>query len=378
MYWARMVELVDTQDLKSCGHCGRAGSIPAPGTTLSYFKMIDLRSDTVTRPTPEMLDFMLRAQVGDDVFGEDPSVNELQRFSADLFGVEAALFCPSGTMTNQIAIKAQTQPGDELICEEGAHVHYYEGGGIAFNSAVSTKPIEGERGIFTANQLKEALRPRNVHFPTTSLVVIENTCNRGGGKVFDFSEIQKIREVCDENGLKLHLDGARLFNAIIAEEKSAEDFGRVFDSISICLSKGLGAPVGSLLLGNQALIAKAVRIRKVLGGGMRQAGFMAAAGLYALENNVNRISQDHAVARQLETALKSVDFVVQVLPVETNIVVFELIESANVANFLNHLRENEILAFEVGKQRIRFVTHLNLPADTCQKVLAAFKNYSVS
>ena len=351
---------------------------PGSGYNLILFKMIDLRSDTVTRPTPEMLDFMVRANVGDDVFGEDPTVNELQRFAADMFGVEAALFCPSGTMTNQIAIKAQTQPGDELICEEGAHVHYYEGGGIAFNSAVTTRPLKGERGIFTSVQLKDALRPQNVHFPRTSLVVIENTCNRGGGKVFDFVEIEKIRDACDENGLKLHLDGARLFNAIVSEGKTAKDFGRTFDSISICLSKGLGAPVGSLLLGNQELIGKALRIRKVLGGGMRQAGFMAAAGLYALQNKIHRLSEDHLFASQLETTLNSLDYVSEVRPVETNIVVFELIESINVPHFLEHLKSNEILAFEIGRQRIRFVTHLDLPFGSLEKVVAALKSYSLS
>jgi len=340
--------------------------------------MIDLRSDTVTKPTQAMLDFMVRAKVGDDVFGEDPTVNELQRFAADLFGVEAALFCPSGTMANQIAIKAQTQPGDELICDEDAHVHYYEGGGIAFNSAVSTRPLKGNRGVFTSEQLKEALRPKNVYFPRTSLVVLENTCNRGGGKVFDFSEIEKIREVCFENGLKLHLDGARLFNAIVADGKSPKDFGQVFDSISICLSKGLGAPIGSLLLGDQELIGKALRIRKVLGGGMRQAGFMAAAGLYALQNNIDRISQDHSLASQLKSVLHSLDFVSQILPVETNIVVFELIESVNPSHFLEHLKNSEILAFEVGKQRIRFVTHLDLPKDAYSRIEICLKNYSAA
>ncbi|MCF8462141.1 MAG: aminotransferase class I/II-fold pyridoxal phosphate-dependent enzyme [Flavobacteriales bacterium] len=340
--------------------------------------MIDLRSDTVTRPTPEMLDFMVRAHVGDDVFREDPTVNELQNFAADMFGVEAALFCPSGTMTNQIAIKAQTQPGDELICGEDAHVHYYEGGGIAFNSAVSTRPLQGERGVFTSTQLIKALRPKNIHFPKTSLVVIENTCNRGGGKVFDFLEIEKIREACNENSLKLHLDGARLFNAIVAERKSARDFGRIFDSISICLSKGLGAPVGSLLLGNQELIDKALRIRKVFGGGMRQAGFMAAAGLYALQNNIDRLSKDHLLASQLELTLNSLDYVSEVLPVETNIVVFELIESINTPHFLEYLKGKEILAFEVGPQRIRFVTHLDLTIGSLEKVIAALKDYSVS
>jgi len=340
--------------------------------------MIDLRSDTVTKPTPEMLGFMLRAKVGDDVFGEDPTVNELQSYVAELFGMEAALFCPSGTMTNQIAIKAQTQPGDELVCEQDAHIHYYEGGGIAFNSSVSTKTVKGNRGVFTAEQLRAALRPENVHFPTTSLVSIENTCNRGGGKVFDYSEIEKIRVVCVENGLKLHLDGARLFNAIVSEGKSPKDFGTVFDSISLCLSKGLGAPVGSLLIGNQTLINKAVRIRKVLGGGMRQAGFLAAAGLYALQNNVSRISEDHSLAKEIESVLDSTDYVSQVLPSETNIVVFELNEFISVPHFLNHLKKSEIFAFEVGTQMVRFVTHLDLPSNSIHVITTSLSSYSAS
>ncbi len=340
--------------------------------------MIDLRSDTVTRPTPQMLDVMVQAKVGDDVFGEDPTVNELQSYAAELFGMEAGLFCPSGTMTNQIAIKSQTQPGDELICDEDAHIHYYEGGGIAFISSVSTKTIKGQRGVFTAAQLQEALRPKNVHFPTTSLVSIENTCNRGGGKVFDYSEIEKIRAVCEENRLKLHLDGARLFNAIIAEGKSPTDFGRVFDSISICLSKGLGAPVGSLLLGNRMLINKALRIRKVLGGGMRQSGFLAAAGMYALQNNISRISEDHALAKKIESVLSATHYVSYVLPTETNIVVFELKKSISAPHFLNHLKKSEILAFEVGTQMIRFVTHLDLPPNSIETITKSLNSYSAS
>ncbi|MCF8276356.1 MAG: aminotransferase class I/II-fold pyridoxal phosphate-dependent enzyme [Flavobacteriales bacterium] len=338
--------------------------------------IIDLRSDTVTRPTPQMLEFMFSAKVGDDVFGEDPTVNELQAFAAEMFGMEAALFCPSGTMTNQIAIKAHTQPGDEVICEEGAHVHYYEGGGIAFNSGASTKTLVGQRGVFTAEQVLDSLRPENVHFPRTSLVCMENTCNRGGGKIFDFHEIERIKDVCQRNKLKLHLDGARLFNAVVVENRSPKDFGNVFDSISICLSKGLGAPVGSLLIGNQPFIHQATRIRKVLGGGMRQAGFMAAAGLYALSQNVNRLQEDHVLAKSLEKSLKGCEFVSSVLEVETNIVVFKLNEGVKTPHFLEHLRNSDIYAFEVGKQRIRFVTHLNLPQDCFSIIEKALASYS--
>jgi threonine aldolase len=338
--------------------------------------MIDLRSDTVTRPTPEMLEAMLQAKVGDDVFDEDPAINELQEFTADMFGVESALFCPSGTMTNQIAIKAQTHPGDEIICDEGAHIHYYEGGGIAFNSGVTTRAVNGKRGVFTASHILESLRPDNVHFPRTSLISIENTCNRGGGKVFGFDEILKIRNLCSEKGLKLHLDGARLFNAISKEGSSPKQYGDVFDSISICLSKGLGAPVGSLLLGDKELIQNAYRIRKILGGGMRQAGYLATAGLYALKNNVERLASDHLLAAEIGTALAKCSYVSNVLEAETNMVVFELKPNIDTTEFLAHLEKNSILAFEVGKQRVRFVTHLDIPSDALLKLEVALKSYS--
>lgn len=323
-----------------------------------------------------MLEVMSQAKVGDDVFDEDPTVNELQRFAAEMFGMEAAIFCPSGTMTNQIAIKAQTQPGDEIICDESAHIHYYEGGGVAFNSGATTLPLKGNRGVFTAEQLLEVLRPQNVHFPRTSLVSIENTCNRGGGKVYDFAEILEIKKVCSENGLNLHLDGARLFNAITKEGKSPKEYGEIFDSISICLSKGLGAPVGSLLLGNKELVQRAYRIRKVLGGGMRQAGYLAAAGLYALKNNVDRLAIDHLLATKIGDILNSCNYISDVLEVETNMVVFELKTTVKTSDFLGHLEEKEILAFEVGPQRVRFVTHLDLPTDALAKIEAALTCYS--
>lgn len=319
---------------------------------------------------------MWNAPVGDDVFSEDPTVNELQEYAADLFGMEGALFCPSGTMTNQIAIKAQTQPGDEVICEAGAHIHYYEGGGMAFNSGVSVKPLSGERGVFTADQVKNELRPTNVHFSHTALLAIENTCNRGGGKIFDFDEILRLRELCDENDLAFHLDGARLFNAIVAEGRDPKEFGKLFDSISICLSKGLGAPVGSLLIGSKELIGKGLRIRKVLGGGMRQAGFMAAAGLYALKNNVDRLAQDHQIATNIETCLKQQSYIAKVFSVETNIVVFVLDPKIKTSTFLSHLENKHILAFAVGEQRIRFVTHLDVPENALeilQEVLKGFQ-----
>jgi len=336
---------------------------------------IDLRSDTVTVPDRAMLDSMFSAKVGDDVFKEDPSVIELQNLAADMFGMEAALFCPSGTMTNQIAIKLHTQPGDEVVCESGAHVHYYEGGGIAFNSGASVKTIEGNRGAFSGQQLKSVLRPDNVHYPRTSLVCVENTCNRGGGKVFGLNNIAEIRSVCDECGLKLHLDGARLFNAIVKENSSPKDYGRLFDTISICLSKGLGAPVGSLLLGSSSDINKALRIRKVLGGGMRQAGYLAAAGVYALTNNVDALSKDHELATAIASLLSSSPAIESVLPVETNIVVFQLVDQVSTTRFLSHLYENGIQAFEVGKNRIRFVTHRCLPEHTLHRVQEAIESF---
>ena len=339
--------------------------------------IIDLRSDTVTKPSQEMLVTMFNTSVGDDVFKEDKSVNELERMAAEMFGMQAALFCPSGTMTNQIAIKAQTQPGDEVICDENAHVHYYEGGGIAFNSGASTRTLKGDRGVFTAEQLIEAIRPSNVHFPKPSLVCIENSCNRGGGRIFPLEEIQRISQVCKENSLNLHLDGARLFNALIASGEDPKEFGQIFDSISICLSKGLGAPVGSLLIASNELISRSFRIRKVRGGGMRQAGFMAAAGSFALQHNIGRLQLDHDMAVSIEQILSESEFVAEVLPVETNIIVFELKAHVNTKHFLTFLASQNIHAFEVGNQRMRFVTHLDLPPNTLEYIQSALTDYSM-
>lgn len=339
---------------------------------------IDLRSDTVTQPTAGMKEAMLKAPLGDDVFNEDPTVNRLQEFAADMFGMQAGLFCPSGTMTNQIAIKTHTSPGDEVVCEEGAHVHYYEGGGIAFNSNCSTRTIQGQRGVFTSEQLKEILRPSDVHFPKTSLVSIENTCNRGGGKIFPLETIKEIRSMCNYNELKLHLDGARLFNALVASGTSTQTIGEQFDSISICLSKGLGAPVGSLLLGNAEFIERAKRVRKVLGGGMRQAGVIAAAGLYALENHVERLANDHNLAKQIERVLLESECVKDVLQVETNIVVFELKSEVPVGHFLQHLKNRNIHAFQVGPNHVRFVTHLDIRPDALKSINEAVSSYSSS
>ncbi|MFB0926343.1 MAG: GntG family PLP-dependent aldolase, partial [Vicingaceae bacterium] len=265
--------------------------------------IIDLRSDTVTLPTPEMKEAMFNAKVGDDVFEDDEAVNELEALGAEMFGTEAAIFCPSGTMTNQIGIKIHANSPGELICDELSHVYKYEGGGIGFNSGLATKLIKGTAGQITAAQIEAAINPDDIHFPETQLVSLENTCNKGGGTFYELDELKKIRSLCTEKGLKLHLDGARIFNALVEADYSAKDIGAQFDTISICLSKGLGAPVGSLLLVTKTDIKKARRIRKIFGGGMRQAGYLAAAGTYALQNNIERLKEDHKRAKDLGNAL---------------------------------------------------------------------------
>jgi threonine aldolase len=337
---------------------------------------IDLRSDTVTRPTPPMLKAMMAASVGDDVFGEDETVNELQRRAASLFGMEAALFCPSGTMTNQIAVKLHTQPGDEVICHELSHIYLYEGGGVAYNSGASVRLLQGDNGRFTADQVRGNINRReDSHFPYTRLVSVENTVNKGGGCCWPFEELERIRAVCVESGLALHLDGARLFNALAARGRSPRDYGAVFDTISICLSKGLGAPAGSLLLGSKAHIGKAHRIRKVLGGGMRQAGYLAAAGLYALDHHVERLGHDHRKATALGTELGRRPYVAAVLPVETNIVIFQLRDSVNPERFLEHLAGRDIKALAIGKQTIRFVFHLDVDDTQFEALEAAIRAF---
>ena len=322
--------------------------------------IIDFRSDTVTKPSPGMLDAMMKAPVGDDVFGDDPSINELEKMSADLFGMEAALFCPSGTMTNQIAIKCHTQPGDEVICDESAHVYQYEGGGIAFNSSASVKLLTGDRGRITAEQVKASINPDDNHKAKTSLVCLENTSNRGGGSCYNFEDIKKIKTVCSENNLAFHLDGARIWNAMVAKNENPKEYGEAFDSISICLSKSLGCPVGSVLVGKKDLIRKARRIRKVFGGGMRQGGFMAAAGIYALQNNIERLKEDHLHATQIAEAVAKKEFVKFLLPVETNIIIFELNDSLPAPELVTMLKEKNILSYAIAPNRVRFVVHLDV------------------
>ena len=321
--------------------------------------MIDLRSDTVTRPTPGMLQAMMDASIGDDVFHEDPTVIQLEQKMADMFGMEAALYCPSGTMTNQIAIKIQTNPLDEVICDRLAHVYNYEGGGMAFNSAVSIRPLQGDRGRLSAKDVLDNINPDDVHCPITSLVALENTCNKGGGCYYDFNEIKAIHEACRGNNLSFHLDGARLFNALAETSETTKDYGALFDTISICLSKGLGAPIGSVLVSSADNIKQARRVRKVLGGAMRQVGYLAAAGIYALDNHIERLKEDHQRAKELEACLKQQSYVEEVLPVDTNIVIFRLNDIFEDEEFLNKLKEQGIIGVQMGRGLMRFVTHLD-------------------
>lgn len=342
---------------------------------MDRFEYIDLRSDTVTRPTEEMLEFMKNAEVGDDVFGEDPTVQKLETGLSERLGMEAGLFCPSGTMTNQIAIKTHTQPGDEVICEAYSHVYYYEGGGIAFHSGCQARAIHGDYGRISAEQIQKVIRPEDIHQPITRLVCLENTVNRGGGACYDFQEILRIKKVCEQNRLTLHLDGARLFNAIVAQNENPSDYGKVFDSISICLSKGLGAPVGSVLLGKKEFIKRAKRLRKLMGGGMRQAGYLAAAGIYALNHHIQRLSIDHLHAKIIADALSQTSFVKEIYPVQTNIILMEIKPNIHPMEIIFKLREHQILCLPVGENQIRMVTHLNINEQMVEKVLEILKKF---
>ena len=335
--------------------------------------MIDFRSDTVTLPTPKMLAYMHQAPVGDDVFGEDPSINALEAKTASMFGMEAGLFCPSGTMTNQLAIKTHTQAGDEVICEELSHVYQYEGGGIASNSGCSVKLLQGNRGRITANQVLAAIHPEDVHKPISKLISLENTCNRGGGACYDFNELVDIQKVAKAHQLGLHLDGARIFNAIVHKKEDPKQYGQLFDSISICLSKGLGAPVGSVLLGNTAFVKKARRWRKVFGGGMRQAGSLAAAGIYALDHHVDRLKQDHEKALLIKEALVKKDFVTEVFEVETNIVIAKIEGKYNATQLSALLKEHHILVIAMTPALVRFVLHLDITDEMLTTTIATIE-----
>ncbi len=325
--------------------------------------MIDLRSDTVTQPTEAMLQAMSTAKVGDDVFGEDPTVNELQRMAAEMFGMEAGLYCSSGTQTNQIAISVHTRPGDEVICTDVAHVYVYEGGGIAQNSGASVRLIAGDRGRISADQVLANINADDAHFPRTTLVCVENTCNKGGGSIYDMEELRRLSALCKEKGLKFHCDGARIFNALVASGVSPKEFGALFDSISICLSKGLGAPVGSVLVGTKDFIYRSHRRRKNFGGGMRQAGFIAAAGLYALQNNIERLKDDHLRAKRIGQLLSQCNWVSDVMPVDTNIVIAKMTDGITSGEALFALAEHGIKCFTFGADKIRMVTHLDFGDD---------------
>ncbi|WP_055444670.1 threonine aldolase family protein [Lacinutrix himadriensis] len=322
--------------------------------------IIDLRSDTVTKPTKAMLNAMMEASVGDDVYKEDPTVNALEARIAEMFGKPKAMFFPSGTMANQTAIKLHTNPGEQVICDKYAHIYNYEGGGASFNSGVSCKLIEGHRGMFTAQQVIDSINPPEFyHSALSSLVEVENTTNKGGGACWDFNELQKIRKVCDDNTLGLHLDGARLWNALVAKKETTEQYGNVFDTISVCLSKGLGCPIGSVLVGDEEIMEGAMRIRKIFGGGMRQGGYLAAAGIYALDNNIQRLEEDHTKAKELEAILTKATYVKKVEPVETNIVIFELQNEIDSKAFIHKLENKGVYIVGMGENKLRLVTHLD-------------------
>ena len=349
----------------------RTGNI-APAINFAcqnHQKMINLVSDTVTKPTPGMMEAMYSAEVGDDVFGEDPTVNALEAKAARLFEKEAALFCPSGTMTNQIAIKVHTRPLDELICEAGSHVYQYEVGGYAFHSGVAVNLIQGRFGKINADEVAAAVKPAYDWLPQSRLVVLENTCNKGGGSFYTLDEIKPIHELCRAKRLSLHLDGARIFNALVESGESTSATGALFDSVSICLSKGLGAPVGSLLIGDAEFIRQARRVRKVMGGGMRQAGFLAAAGIYALDHHVDRLREDHQRAKAIAEILERLPWVEQIRPVQTNILIFDVAGGLSAANLVEKLFQNGIKVSAFGPQTIRIVTHLDFSDAMLEKTV---------
>src|SRR5690554_1574156 len=339
---------------------------------------IDLRSDTVTKPTKDMLEAMMQAKVGDDVYKEDPTVNALEERLAKMFGKPKALFFPTGTMANQTAIKLHTNPGDQVICDKDAHIYNYEGGGASFNSGVSCKLLQGHRGMFTAEQVTEAINPPDFyHSPLAALVEVENTANSGGGSCWGVEELKKIKSVCEPDHLGYHLDGARRWNALVAKKETAKDYGQLFDTISVCLSKGLGCPSGSVLIGDEALMQHAIRIRKILGGGMRQVGYLAAAGLYALDNHIHRLLDDHNKAKEISEVLSSLNFIKKVEPVETNIIIFELRQKTDEAKFLRLFEENNIRLSGMGQGKLRIVTHLDYTDGMHDRFLSVLKQVKI-
>lgn len=334
---------------------------------------INLVSDTVTKPSVEMLNVMFNAKVGDDVYKQDPTVNELEETLADLFGMEAALYFPSGTMANQTAIKLHTQPGEQVICDKFSHIYHYEGGGASFNSGVSCCLVDGNRGMITADLVKNGINdPEFYHAPLTSLVSIENTTNKGGGACYDLQPLKEIKQVCIDHNLKYHLDGARLWNALVAKKQHPKQFGELFDTISVCLSKGLGAPVGSVLLGSKEDMHRALRIRKIFGGNMRQSGYLAAAGLFALQNNISRLEIDHRRAKELGSLLEKMPWVANVAPVETNILIFGLQPSVDEKLFMEKLKQKGIAISSMGHGKLRIVTHLDYKEVMHEYVMEVF------
>jgi threonine aldolase len=322
--------------------------------------IVDLRSDTVTVPSKDMLEFMMDSNVGDDVYGEDSTVNLLQSKVAAIFGKEVGMFFPSGTMANQTAIKLHTNPGEQVICDKYSHIYNYEGGGASFNSGVSFKLINGKRGMFNSKQAAESINPKDFyHSPLSSLIAVENTTNKGGGACWDIKELIKINKIAKSNNLGMHLDGARIWNALVNTGDNPIEIGKNFDTISVCLSKGLGCPIGSVLIGDKIIMSNALRIRKILGGGMRQAGYLANAGIYALENNINRLAEDHKKAKEIGEVLMKSKYVKSVEKIETNIVIFELIKEINEVFFINKLNKLNIKLISMGSNKLRLVTHLN-------------------
>lgn len=332
--------------------------------------IIDLRSDTVTKPSKDMLKAMMQAEVGDDVFREDPTVNALESRIATMFGKEMALFFPSGTMANQTAIKLHTNPGDQVICDKYAHIFNYESGGASFNSGVSCNLLDVNNGVFSAKDVQNAINPDAYYYSKTSLVEIENTANRRGGSCWDYNEILKIKTVCDDNNLGFHLDGARLWHALVAKNETTEQYGQAFDTISVCLSKGLGCPVGSVLVGDKAIMKNAIRIRKIFGGNMRQVGYLAAAGLYALDNNLERLTEDHQKAKEIGNVLSALSIIKSVEPIETNIVIFELNSNVNEKEFTQKLADKNIHIISMGGNKLRMVTHLDYTNTMHDKLLS--------
>lgn len=336
-------------------------------------KTIDLRSDTVTKPTPAMRQAMAEAEVGDDILGDDPTVKELERCTADLLGKDAAVFVPSGTMANQLAIRCQTQPGDEMLLDANAHIYWYEAGASAALSGVICRTLPGDRGIFSSADVRAALRPIDVHFPPTRLLAIENTHNRGGGAIWPLEQIREVCSFAGEAGIHCHLDGARLWNASAATGIPESEYAKDFDSVSVCFSKGLGAPVGSVLAGSAELVGRARRFRKQFGGGMRQVGIIAAGGLHALLHHRKRLADDHANAKRLASGLGGIPGIrVNSDTIDTNMVYFD-IENRSAAQLAELLKEMNILVLPTGEYTIRAVTSLAVDGDDILKAIDAVR-----